>query len=85
MNTACKCFVCGAEYGSENPDDQAGDGRCKDCELKRKAVAFKVDIEIGERRRLNPIVRDQRSEMIQDVIKNGGHISARDLGIHPNG
>jgi len=79
--TTAKCFVCNQEYGSDNPDDLAGDGRCPKCEEMRKAVAFKVDIEIAEKRKHNPLVPNERSEMIKELFEKGGQIRARDLGI----
>ena len=83
MNAAV-CFKCGNKYGSNDQDDLAGDGKCPPCKELSKRVALKVDLEIAERRRNNPLPKNPRSEIIHDLLQNGGRINIRDLGITPH-
>ena len=91
MGTA-KCFRCLKDYESNNPDDLEGDGRCDACKELGKKIAFKVDIDISNRRlhetpvksRLREIFTEQ--EIIEgDVGKAMKTINMRDLGINPHG
>jgi hypothetical protein len=50
MSTA-QCFRCHNTYQSEHPDDLAGDGKCSTCKELSKQIAFKVDMEMAERRK----------------------------------
>lgn len=81
------CFVCLKQYGSDNPDDLAGDGRCADCEKMRKAVAIKVNAEIAQKRfhdRNDPvkIAARERAEKIK-ALAGGSDMffKAAELGL----
>lgn len=81
-----KCFKCGADFPSDNPDDLYGDGQCANCIDKGKRIAFKLDIEFAQKRANNPAPVNERAAMIQDLIHNPGNtrINLRDLGIEPH-
>lgn len=68
----CKCFRCGKGFESQNPDDVAGDGRCEACADMAKKIAFKVDIEMSNKRRLEPPTESRiRKIFTEEQILNG--------------
>jgi len=80
MSTTAICFRCGAKYGSDNPDDLAGDGKCKECTEISKKIAFEVDIKMAEKRRAMPVAAEDRMAFFDRIEKQGG-IYAKELGI----
>ena len=82
--TGAKCFRCGQNYGSNDPDDIEGDGRCPKCEEVGKRAAAETDKKIAAMRLANPDrFHNPNSEIIKNLIEKGGRINARDLGITP--
>ena len=72
-----KCFRCNQGFNSNDLDDIAGDGKCDSCKEISKKIALQVDIEIAEKRKVNPLPQP----FYKKIIEEGGPIKARDLGI----
>ena len=83
----CECFQCKKGYDSKNPDDIAGDGKCFACNERSKKLAFKIDIEMAERRKNNPIPESNirkfftEEQILKGEIAGSPRINFKDLGI----
>lgn len=84
----CTCFRCQRKYSSPDPDDVAGDGRCPDCKELGKRAAFKVDIEMANKRqarepsRIRQIFTEEEIRL-GDTAGAAKRIRLADLGIVP--
>lgn len=86
-----KCIVpdCGRDYTPEDPED--GADKCFECRKRSQEIAFKVDIEIGQRRANAPQLPTSRIRQLfsEEQILNGDlagspRLNMRDLGIGPS-
>lgn len=85
MTRGAKCFRCGEDFGSNDPDDLAGDGRCPKCKEIGKRAAAQTDKKIAAMRLANPDrFHTPHTEVIKNLVEKGGRINIRDLGISPS-
>lgn len=67
-----KCYRCKTEYDANNdPDALEGYGRCAPCEQLAKQIAFKVDIEMAEKRRNTPAHVPMLDQLLGDGAAQG--------------
>lgn len=85
------CFRCQHKYESNDPDDLAGDGKCKPCKELSARIATQVDKQMAQKRMQDeaPVSRIRQlftEEEIRtgDMGKGGSRrINIKDLGITP--